>query len=321
VRTLITGASGFAGGYLARACHAAGEEVLGISRAGTVPPRAGRGRSVDLCDAGAVRALVAEFAPDIVHHLACQSSVGRSWVQPAETMHSNVSSAVNLLEALRLEAPSARVIWVSTSEVYGEVATLPIEEQTPLRPASPYAISKAAGDQLAGVYAEAYGLSVVRARPFSHAGPHQRPMFLISSLSRTLVQARRRGERSIQITTGNPDTRRDFTDVRDVVRAYRLLVERGTPGEIYNVSSGRSVSTAEQVQLAAELVSPLVVEHVVDPAQLRAHEIGDLRGSHARLTAATGWLPEVSLRQTWADTIAWSEHQLDAADTPPAVSH
>jgi GDP-4-dehydro-6-deoxy-D-mannose reductase len=321
VRTLITGASGFAGGYLARACHAAGEEVLGISRTGTVPAQAGTGHCLDLCDAGAVRALVAKFAPDVVHHLACLSSVGRSWLAPAQTMHDNVSSAVNLLEALRLEAPTARVIWVSTSEVYGEAATLPIEEHTPLEPASPYAISKAAGDQLAGVYAQAYGLPVIRARPFSHAGPEQRPMFLMSSLSRTLVQARRGGERSVQIATGNPATRRDFTDVRDVARAYRLLVEHGTPGEVYNVSSGRSVSTAEQVQLAAELVSPLHVEHIVDPTQVRAHEISDLRGSHERLTAATGWVPEVSLRETWADTIAWWERHLDAAHTAPTVPH
>jgi GDP-4-dehydro-6-deoxy-D-mannose reductase len=321
VRTLITGASGFAGGYLARACHAAGEDVLGISRTGTVPPQGGIGLSVDLCDADAVRALVAEFAPEVVHHLACQSSVGRSWLEPAETMHSNVSGAVNLLEALRLEAPTARVIWVSTSEVYGEVATLPIAEPTPLEPASPYAISKAAGDQLAGVYAQAYGLAVIRARPFSHAGPEQRPMFLMASLSRTLVQARRRGQGSVQIATGNPDTRRDFTDVRDVVRAYRLLVEHGTPGQVYNVCSGGSVSTAEQVQLAAELVSPLEIEHIVDPAQVRVHEISDLRGSHERLTAATGWMPEVSLRETWADTIAWWERQPDAADATPAVSH
>jgi GDP-4-dehydro-6-deoxy-D-mannose reductase len=321
VRTLITGASGFAGGYLARACHAAGEEVLGISRTGSVPAQAGRGLALDLGDAGAVRALVAEFAPDVVHHLACLSSVGRSWTEPAQTMRDNVSTAVNLLEALRCEAPAARVVWVSTSEVYGEAATLPIEERMALEPASPYAISKAAGDQLAGVYAQAYGLPVIRARPFSHAGPAQRPMFLMSSLARTLARARRDGQRSVRVATGNPATRRDFTDVRDVARAYRLLAEHGAPGEVYNVSSGRSVSTAEQVQLAAELVAPLHVEHVVDPAQVRAHEISDLRGSHARLTAATGWVPEFSLRETWADTIAWWERQLDPTETASTVSH
>lgn len=321
MRTLITGASGFAGGYLAQLCHAAGEEVLGVSRTGTAPPDAGAAAALDLCDADAVTALVAEFAPDVVHHLACQSSVGESWVAPGPTVYGNVVGAVNLLEALRLHAPAARVIWVSTSEVYGSAVQLPITEDAPLAPASPYAVSKAAGDELAGVYARAYDMAIVRARPFSHAGPRQRPMFLMSNIARTLVQARREGSERVTITTGNPDTRRDFVDVRDVARAYRLLVANGVPGEVYNVSSGASVSTAEQVALAGSLVEGLEVEHVVDPAKVRAHEIAELRGSFDRLAAATGWTPEIPLRQTWADTIAWWEAQPHAAGAPAAVSH
>jgi GDP-4-dehydro-6-deoxy-D-mannose reductase len=319
VRTLITGASGLAGGYLARACHAAGEEVLGISRSGEIPAEAGSGQVLDLCDADGVRALVAEFAPELVYHLASLSSVGRSWQQPAQTMHDNVGTSVNLLEALRLEAPEARTIWVSSCEVYGEPASLPIEEDAPLAPPSPYAVSKAAGDQLAGVYADAYGLWIVRARPFSHAGPGQRPIFLLSSVARALAQARRHGEPRVQVATGNPDTRRDFTDVRDVTRAYRLLAQHGTSGTVYNVSSARSVSTGEQVRLAAHLAAPLQVEHVVDPALVRAHEIPDLRGSHDRLTVGTGWQPQVSLEQTWADTIAWWEQQLHAESQTTAT--
>ena len=321
MRTLITGASGFAGGYLAQACHAAGEEVLGISRAGTAPLNAGTAAALDLCDAGAVSALVAQFEPDVVYHLACLSSVGQSWVEPRETVYGNVVGAANLLEALRLCAPRARVIWVSTSEVYGTAVALPITEAAPLDPGSPYAVSKATGDQLAGVYAQAYGMEVVRARPFSHAGPRQRPMFLMSNIARTIVAARRDGSARVQITTGNPDTRRDFVDVRDIVRAYRLLVEHGTPGEVYNVSSGVSVSTAEQVALAGSLIDGVEVEHVVDPTKVRAHEIADLRGSFDRLAAATGWRPEIPLRQTWADTIAWWQSELDATQPQTAVSH
>jgi GDP-4-dehydro-6-deoxy-D-mannose reductase len=317
LRVLITGASGLAGGYLARACHEAGEEVLGVSRRGTVPPDAGTGRALDLCDAPAVRDVVASFAPEVVYHLAALSSVGRSWSAPAQTMRENVGAAVNLLEALCLDAPSARVLWVSSCEVYGVPTSLPIPEDAPLMPPSPYAVSKAAGDQLAGIYADAYGLSIVRARPFSHAGPGQRPTFLLSSVARQLVSARRAGVARVTVRTGNENTRRDFTDVRDVVRAYRLLVTDGAPGAVYNVSTGRSVSTAEQVALAASLVAPLEVEHVVDPAQVRAQEIPDLRGSPARLHEATGWAPEIPLRQTWADTIAWWDEQLAA----PALSH
>ena len=145
----------------------------------------------------------------------------------------------------------------------------------------------------------------MRARPFSHAGPGQRPIFLLSSLARQAAQAPARRASQLSVVTGNPATRRDFTDVRDVVRAYRLLAAL-TPRRracVYNVARARSVSTAEQVQLLAELLAPIAVEHVVDPARVRAHEVMDLRGDHSRLTAATGWEPQIPLRQTMADTI------------------
>jgi GDP-4-dehydro-6-deoxy-D-mannose reductase len=320
VRVLITGASGFAGAYLARACHEAGEEVLGISRTGAPVPGCAVARALDLVDADAVRATVADWGPDVVYHLAALSSVGRSWQEPERTMQENVQGAVALLEAVRHEAPAARVVWVSSCEVYGPQAPLPTPESAPLEPASPYAVSKAAGDMLAGVYADAYGLQIVRARPYSHSGPGQRPIFLLSSLARQAAGALVGGEHSLRVITGNPDTRRDFTDVRDVARAYRLLAEPGNAG-VFNVCSGRSVSAAEQVSLLAELVAPIEVEHVVDPALVRPHEVSELRGSHERITAATGWEPEIPLRQTMADTIAWWQHQLAPAPAGDAVRH
>lgn len=279
---------------------------------------AGRGLAVDLLDGRALRAAVAEVRPDVVYHLAALTSVGRSWESPAETVQSNMASAVNVLEALRFEAPLARVLWASTCEVYGPPSRLPVSEDAPPAPANPYAVSKAAGEMLAGVYADAHGLEVIRARPFSHAGPGQRPIFLMSSLAQQAAGARLSGASSLRIVTGNPDTRRDFTDVRDVVRAYRLLVERASPG-IYNVCSGRSISAAEQVKLIGELIAPIAVEHVVDPARVRTHEVMDLRGSHQRVTAATGWEPAIPIRQTIADTIAWWERELaDAGATAGA---
>jgi GDP-4-dehydro-6-deoxy-D-mannose reductase len=320
MRTLITGASGFAGRYLAQTCHHAGETVLGVSRSGEVPRGCGEGRVLDLTDADAVRRTLAEFRPEVVYHLAALSSVGRSWDEPARTLQDNVASAVNLLEAVRLDAPRARVVWVSSCEVYGAPERLPIGEDAQLTPANPYAVSKAAGDMLAGLYADAHALDVIRARPFSHAGPGQRSIFLLSSVARQAAEARRRGEARVQILTGNPDTRRDFTDVRDIVRGYRLLAERGEPG-IYNVSSGQSVSAADHVALAADIVAPIVVEHVVDPARQRAHEVMDLRGSHERISATTGWEPEIPLRQTMADTIAWWEQELARTATADAVRH
>jgi len=267
------------------------------------------GHAIDLVDAARVRAMVIEAQPDVVYHLAALSHVGRSWEEPAETLQANVTGAVNVLEAVRLEAPRARVVWVSSCEVYGPPERLPVSEDAALRPANPYAVSKTTGDLLAAVYADAHGLEVIRARPFNHAGPGQRPIFILSSLARQAVEGRMRGARALQIVTGNPQTRRDFTDVRDVVRAYRLLAEHADPG-VYNVSSGHSVSAAEQVALLAELIAPIEVEHVVDPARVRPNEVMDLRGSHDRLSAATEWQPKISLRQTMADTIAWWEREL-----------
>jgi GDP-4-dehydro-6-deoxy-D-mannose reductase len=312
VRVLITGASGLAGGHLARACANAGDEVIGVSRSGTIPDGAGEGRQLELKDAAAVRELLAEIQPDVVYHLAALSSVGRSWEEPASTMQDNVSTAVNLLEALRHEAPGARTVWASTCEVYGPATQLPIEETAPLMPANPYAVSKVAGDLLARVYADAHGLSIVRARPFNHAGPGQRPIFILSSLAQQAARARLAGARQIEIVTGNPDTRRDFTDVRDVARAYRLLAELDDRGGVYNICSGRSVSAADQVALVAEIIAPIEVKHTGDPARVRATEVMDLRGSNERIRRVTGWQPELPLRQTMLDTVVWWERQLSS---------
>ena len=283
--------------------------MIGVSRSGAVPPDAGDGRAVDLGDEAAVRRIFRTARPEVVYHLAALSSVGRSWEDPAGTVKDNVATAVNVLEALRHEAPDARAVWVSSCEVYGASTRLPIEEDAPVQPANPYAVSKAAGDLLAGVYADVHGLGIVRARPFNHAGPGQLPGFIVSSLAQQAADGRISGAPRIRIVTGNPDTRRDFTDVRDVARAYRLLADRGRPGSIYNVSSGRSLSAADQVRVLAELIAPVQVEHQVDPARVRAHEVMDLRGANDRIRTATGWQPEIPFTQTMLDTLQWWERQ------------
>jgi len=277
---LITGAAGFAGTYLATACAAAGDEVTALPRA-----------ACDLLDADAARAAVAAARPDVVHHLAARAHVGESWRDPAGTLRDNVAMTLNLLEAVRAEAPGATVVAVASGEVYGTPETLPIREDAPLRPQNPYAVSKASADLLAGFYADAHGLRIIRARAFNHAGPGQADTYAISSFARQVAEGAGR------IVTGNPDTRRDYTDVRDVVRAYRLLAERAAPG-VYNVCSGRAVSTAE-------LVRALGAEHEVDPARLRPHEVMELRGSCEALRAATGWEPEIPLERTLSETVAY----------------
>jgi nucleoside-diphosphate-sugar epimerase len=184
VRALVTGASGLAGGWLCRACVEAGDEVIGVSRSGTVPDAVCEGVALDLADAQATAALVARRAPDVVFHLAALSSVGRSWDEPAETLAGNVGGAVSLLSAIRDAAPDAHLVWVSSCEVYGAPSLLPTPEPAPYAPANPYAVSKAAGEMLADVFARSHGLRVTCARPYSHAGPRQRPMFVLSNLAR-----------------------------------------------------------------------------------------------------------------------------------------
>ncbi len=271
---------------------------------------------LDLREHDAVRSLLADEQPALIYHLAAQSSVGRSWENPTETVDVNVSTAVNMLEAWRLDAPRARMVWVSSCQVYGTAARLPIDETAPLAPDNPYAVSKVTGDLLAAVYADAHRLDLIRARPFNHAGPGQRSQFIVSSLARQAAEGRLSGARRIAISTGNPETRRDFTDVRDVARAYRLLAQRAQPG-VYNVCSGRSVSAAEQIRLLAGVIAPLEIEHVVDPARVRAHEVMDLRGSNARIGAAVGWEPQIPFEQTMRDTVRWWEAEL----APSTITH
>ncbi|HEX5192874.1 MAG TPA: GDP-mannose 4,6-dehydratase [Solirubrobacteraceae bacterium] len=316
MRALVTGASGLAGGWLCNACVQDGDEVLGVSRSGTVPGGICEAVALDLDDADALTALVARWAPDIVYHLAALSSVGRSWHEPGVTLAANVSGALHVLEAVRTSAPAAHVLWVSSCEVYGAPSLLPTPELAPYAPANPYAVSKAAGEMLADVYASSHGLRITCVRPYNHAGPRQRPMFLLSNLARQGAVARLGGASTLKVVTGNPDTRRDFTDVRDTVRAYRLLAATAPapgPMSIYNVCSGRSISTADQVATLARLLDPIEVEHAVDPARVRASEVIELCGDPAKLTAATGWRPTIGFEQTMADTIAWWESQLARA--------
>ena len=295
LRVLITGASGFAGRHLAAACAAAGDDVTGISRSGET--------RVDLLDAEAAGDIVGASRPDVVYHLAARAHVGESWRDPAATLHDNVAMTLNVLEAVRVHAPEATVVAVGSGEVYGPPAQLPVTETAPLRPQNPYAVSKASADLLAGFYTDAHGLRVIRARAFNHAGPGQAPTYAIASFAQQVARAVDAGEDPIRIVTGNPDTRRDYTDVRDVARAYRLLAARAEPG-IYNICSGRTASTTELVGALAEAAGA-ELQHEIDPALLRTHEVMELRGSYDALREATGWEPQIPLEQTLSDALAW----------------
>jgi len=294
MRALITGAAGFVGGHLWAYAAERGAELVGPSR-----------EELDLLDAAAVRRLVAGFRPEAVFHLAALASVGQSWSEPAETLDNNMRATLNLLEAVRAEVPEAVVLAAGSGEQYGPVAEdrLPVGEDEPFRPQNPYAVSKASADLLAGFYADAHGLRVVRTRAFNHAGPGQSDAYVVAAFARQIAEAERAGLEELVIETGNLAPRRDFTDVRDVVRAYWLAVEQGVPA-IYNVCSGVSVPVADILARLADLTD-LRVEQRTDPARLRKHEVMDIRGSHERLTEATGWQPEIALETTLADTLDW----------------
>jgi GDP-4-dehydro-6-deoxy-D-mannose reductase len=283
---------------------AAGDDVVALSRSAAEPETAGaRAVAVDLLDAAATGRAVAEGQPEVVYHLAALASVADSWERPGIALTENTLATLNLLEAVRTQAPEARLIVVGSGEVYGRPAALPVDEDAPLRPQNPYAVSKAAIDLLAAMYVDTHGLEIVRVRAFNHAGPRQSTEYVIASLARQVATGLAAGGNPIRVVTGNPEPRRDFTDVRDVVLAYRELAGSAAP-DAYNVCSGRATSVAELIDLLRE-VTGREIAHEVDPARVRAHDVMEIRGSHDRLTAATGWEPRIPLATTLADTVAW----------------
>jgi GDP-4-dehydro-6-deoxy-D-mannose reductase len=244
---------------------------------------------------------LADTRPEVVYHLAALSHVGESWKSPAASFRVNAEGTLNVLHACT-ELGLSRVVVVLSSEEYGRVdeADLPLTEESPLRPVTPYGAAKAAADLLALQAHLGDGLDVIRVRPFSHTGPGQTARFVVPALAARIARAER--DEIDEIPVGSLDAVRDLTDVRDVVRAYRLLAEHGTPGEVYNVCSGSGVSVRE---IADGLLSGATrsIRLVVDPELVRPVEVPRLVGSNARLRAATGWTPTIPLPQTLADVL------------------
>jgi GDP-4-dehydro-6-deoxy-D-mannose reductase len=294
VRLLITGATGFAGRHLVSCAAALGHEVHGLDH------------GVDVRDGAALAAALGEVAPDAVAHLAGASSVGGSFDDPVGTWDVNLGGTLALLEALRGVAPGARALIVSSGEIYGRVGQdeLPVGPETPLRPLSPYGASKAAADLAAAQYRAAYGLPALRVRAFNHVGPGQDARFVLPSVARQIAQAEHEGRERVEVRLGNVDTRRDFTDVRDMVRAYVLILERGDPDAVYLACSGASRPVRELVEGLAPLAR-IPVTFTSAQGLHRAGEQPDLYGSPARLHDDTGWTPEIPMETTLADTLDW----------------
>jgi len=294
VKVLVTGGRGFAGTHLVRHLVGCGDDVVVTDRATGGP---------DLLDADAWTALVADVRPEAVYHLAAQPSVAASWADPALTLRINAEGTLHVLLACR-DAGVRRVLVVSTSDVYGGApgSEQPLREDAPLRPVTPYAASKAAAEQLALQAWLGWGLEVVRVRPFNHIGPGQDDRFVAGALA-ARVAAAEAGDGDGTVPVGNLSARRDFTDVRDVVRAYRAVLDAGEPGEVYHVCSGRAVAIAELAEALAGLAHR-PVRLVPDPALLRPVDTPLLVGDASKLTAATGWAPTIALSDTLRDLLA-----------------
>lgn len=295
-RPLVTGGGGFSGRWLLDELRARGQDPVAPDR-----------DELELLDAAAVREAVRSARPPAVYHLAALASVPESWADPRRTLLENLETTLNVLEAVRAEAPAAAVVVAGSGEVYGAPESLPVEETAPLRPQNPYAVSKAACDVLAGQYADAYGLRVIRTRSFNQAGPGQTELYVLGTLTRQVAEAEAGGSGVATIRLGNIDSRRDFTDVRDVARAYADLVDAAAPAGAYNLCSGRAVSVRELLELLGR-AARVEVSHEVDPDRVRAHDVREIRGSAERVRAATGWAPKIPLERTVADALeSWRE--------------
>jgi GDP-4-dehydro-6-deoxy-D-mannose reductase len=313
VKVLVTGTGGFVGPHLARLLVARGHVVIGLDRrAGTVTEGV-RQVAADLGDAEALAGVAEELRPDAVVHLAGWSHVGRSWDSPAATYSANVVGTLNLYSALyRVLGTNCRFLHVSSADVYGGSGIVPANETTPARPNSPYAASKLASEEALRLLAAAgRGPRLIIARPFNHIGPGQAPGFVVPSFA-TQVAEIESGRRTV-LRHGNLDARRDFSDVRDIVMAYALLLEQFPAQPLFVVASGRSISIRSLVEglFARAGIAPRME---VDPALLRPIDTPEMRGDATLLHQLTGWSPAYSIESTLDEILHEARQRIAAAE-------
>jgi GDP-4-dehydro-6-deoxy-D-mannose reductase len=312
VRALITGITGFAGSFLAE--HLLAQDNMDVYGLGL--PQAGPGHVAHLLDrihlstgtlddAVWVRQILAEAAPDYIFHLAAQASTAVSIADPAGTLVPNIMGQVNLLQSCLALHLDPAILIVGSGDEYGlvEPGDLPITETTPLRPTNPYAVSKITQDMLGLQYFLSHHMRCVRVRPFNHIGPRQADVMVVASFAHQIAQAEA-GLRPPVVQVGNLDTARDFTDVRDMVRAYLLAVRLGAPGEVYNIGSGHAYSIRGLLMQLVSL-STIALTIAVDPAKLRPSDVSEVRCDSTRFWQATGWQPTIAIEKTLRDVLAY----------------
>jgi GDP-4-dehydro-6-deoxy-D-mannose reductase len=310
MRVLITGITGFAGSHLADLCLTMKDvEVYGIirwrSRTENIEHIWDRLNLLecDLRDASSTRDVIEEILPDRIFHLAAQSFVPTSWKAPTESLTTNVIGQVNVFEAVRKLDIDCAIQIACSSEEYGMVYPdeVPIKESNPLRPLSPYGVSKVGQDLLGYQYFMSYGMKVVRTRGFNHTGPRRGPVFVCSDFAKQIVDIEQ-GKREPYMEVGNLDARRDFTDVRDMVRAYWLALEKGKPGTAYNICTGTRFSIQEILDMLID-ISGVKVEVRTDKGRLRPSDVPLLQGDNSLFVGDTGWQPEIPMEKTMADLL------------------
>lgn len=305
MKAMIIGAAGFVGPYLAEAIHRymfcdvvvtkLPHETLDIPDAKVV--------LLNILDEAQIDAVLADEKPDYIFHLAAQSSVALSWKNPKLTVDVNIKGALNLLNSIRKLDYRPRVLIVGSGEEYGRVTQVPITENDFLNPGNVYAVTKACQNMMAAIYANAYGLPLIMTRSFNHIGPKQISQFVVADFCSQVVKIEKGLQEPI-IRVGNLSAKRDFTDVRDVVKAYTRLILYGKSGQTYNVGSGHAVAISDILQLILSM-SKAQIEIVIDPARLRPVDVPIIEADTSQIFNDTGWKPEIPLDQTIADTLTY----------------
>jgi GDP-4-dehydro-6-deoxy-D-mannose reductase len=306
MKVLITGICGFVGGYLYRHLTQAGHTVCGTRIEGEKIPE--HLKDIDICvldlaDKEAVGDMLKAYRPDAICHLAAQSSVAFSWKDPALTYKVNVIGTIHMLEWIRTLGLNPRILLVGSSEEYGKVAPdeIPLAEDHPQKPGNPYAASKAGQEMLGRLYADAYGMQIVMVRAFNHTGPGQTPIFVIPDFAKRIAMMEK-GLMPKELLVGNLEAIRDFSDVRDIVRGYGMLMEHGRAGEVYNIGSGQGYAIKD---LLNELLSMTEEKITVsqDPNRMRPSDVPVLIGDISRIKEHVGWEPEISMDKTLRDVL------------------